>query len=213
MQRFKRACMKAKQLLLRIRFFLLVGVTAVSTTACGFLNVNSQAVSDTVKYQGSNRIQKLAIPPSLSQPQFNKTYASTDDVPGVTVKTTKKGETIMVLVEPAIRIWERLGTTLPEMGMPIKGSNADKGIYTVSFTEVIDTGDEVGENGEGRLMKWLGWNKNKTKRTTKTSQQEYLILVGRSNGKAAVAVRPGKDGTKERAQEIFNKLKVELGGA
>lgn len=202
--------MKVKQQLTSVRLAVILAVTAFTTAGCGALS--TQAVNDNIKYQGSKRVKMLAIPPSLSTPKFTKTYASTPDTVAVKEDTTKKGERILVLAEPDIRIWQRLETTLPAMGLPILSKNSDRGIYTVSYAITEEKGDPVSKNGEGRLMRWLGLNKDKTKRKTIKTQEEYLVLVGRSSGQAAVAVRPGKKGNVKTAQSILNRLKVELGG-
>ncbi|MEN9434193.1 MAG: hypothetical protein RLZZ422_1782 [Pseudomonadota bacterium] len=183
-----------------------VTVLVVSLLAgCSAFKLDS--VDDTVAYRGSKSVKALAIPPGLSTPDFDPTFAPTPQETSVgrQVKLIKlsDGTSAIATTEPAGEVWKRLETLLPGVDLRIQSKDVEKASYTV----LHNAGDDTFIPRKGWLNRALGLEKENT---VQEDDQVYSVKVAQKDNVTFVGIFPEKNAKAATAEKLMNQLKLDL---
>ncbi|MEZ5535236.1 MAG: outer membrane protein assembly factor BamC [Thiolinea sp.] len=185
------------------------------------------AVDDSIKYRSNDAsIKALAIPPGLSQPGFDETYAVSDapvssvasasqpqrKTPAVQVALSKlkTGEPMLAVNAPLDKSWPWVGAMLQRVGFNVVKQQPAEGIYTTeyqgapgekqSFTDKLNSmvsGVTFGRDAGNRLR--VG--------------ETYLVVMSGNSAQQSfvfVADKNGKPASAEIATQVLTRLKAEF---
>lgn len=222
---------------------LLILPVVLLSSGCSYLSdvVSVDAVSDSVAYRSSDSsIRALAIPPGLTDPGFDDTYAlpvagseQQQVVDGGTAVVAtgsavaqsspearirvqvadmrlKGGEPALAMSLPYADAWQALNGKLAAIGLKVEKQQPDEGI----FTTVYQGNPQVERNLLQQVVSLIG------NVTTAADEGDvlkrgktYLILVAANDSSKsfiAVANASGKPANDAVATEILGRLKAEF---
>lgn len=189
-------------------FQVMSGVTVlVSSLLVGCSTFKMDSVDDTVAYRGSKAVKALAIPPGLSTPDFDPTFATSPQEASVgkQVKIVKlsDGTSAIATTEAPMAVWTKLETILPGIDLRIKNKDIEKATYTV----LHNSGDDSFIPRKGWLNRALGLEK---KEVTQEDDEVYSVKVAKKDNVTFVGIFPEQNGKAKTAEKLLAQLKLDL---
>lgn len=207
---------------------------ALGTVSCSMLPAGFDgAAGDNIKYRSSDAsIKSLAIPPGLSAPEFDESYAvndapvSTDaggttvssaqetvaqrSSPGVQMAALKTGEPMLAVDAPLEQSWPWVGSMLQRTGLKVVKQQPTEGIYTVEY-----------QGAPGEKQSWTDKLNSMISGVTfgdsdpnrlKLGETYLVVMSGNSVQQSFVVVadKNGKPAQEAIANQILNRLKAEF---
>lgn len=185
-----------------------LGTTAlVVSLLAGCSSLKLDSVDDSVAYRGSKSVKALAIPPDLTTPDFDPTFATNpqEATTGQQVKIVKlaDGTSAIGTTEAAGNVWKRLETLLPGIDLRIQSKDVEKATYTV----LHNSGDDSFIPRKGWLNRALGLEKENT---VQEDDEVYSVKVARKDNITFVGIFPEKNAKAKTVEKLLNQLKLDL---
>ncbi|WP_020559119.1 outer membrane protein assembly factor BamC [Thiofilum flexile] len=186
-----------------------LGVIAITLSSllmgCSAFKVD--AVDDSVAYRGTKSVKALAIPPGLSTPDFDPTFAVNpqESSGGRQVKLIKlnDGNSAIATNESPLEVWKRLETLLPNLNLRIQSKDVEKATYTV----LRNAGDDSIIPRKGWLNRALGLEKEST---IHEDDEVYSVKVANKDNVTFVGIFPEKNANAAIAEKLLAQLKLDL---
>ena len=197
--------MKLKPSILTLKLGVITVVMSSLLMGCSVFKLDT--VDDTVAYRGSKSVKALAIPPGLSTPDFDPTFAaSAQESSGerqVKIIKLNDGTNAIATNEPPLEVWKRLETVLPNLNLRIQTKDAEKATYTVLY----NAGNDSFIPRKGWINRALGLEKENT---VQEDDEVYSVKVARKEDVTFVGIFPEKNAKPAIAEKLLTQLKLDL---
>ena len=220
----------------KVSLFAVILTVGLGTASCSLLPEGFDgAVDDSVKYRSSDAsIKALAIPPGLSQPGFDETYAVNDAPVGSVMQTSdgatvsarqtqqtsprvqvalsklKTGEPMLAVNAPLNNSWPWVGAMLQRVGFKVVKQQPAEGIYTTEYQGAPGEKQSFTDKLNG-MVNGLTFGRD-AKNRLRIGETYLVVMSGNSAQQSFVFVadKGGKPANDAIATQVLTRLKAEF---